>query len=100
MITIYSDVVVAKEDQMFMMPDFPQPDFYRDMSKSWGMDGELQPDLNQIPQCRSNVLSRAQRIELICILKILIGLVCQVSDLQIKRKNALFPNERVKGRMV
>jgi hypothetical protein len=70
------------------------------MSKSWGMDAELQPDPNQIPQCRSNVLSRAQRIKLICILKILLGLVGQVSDPQIKRKNALFPNKRVKGMVV
>jgi hypothetical protein len=89
-----------REDQKFMMPDFRQPDFYGDMSKSWGMDAELQPDPNQIPQCRSNVLSRAQRIKLICILKILLGLVGQVSDPQIKRKNTLFPNKRVKGMVV
>jgi hypothetical protein len=25
---------------MFMQPDFPLPDFYKDMFKSWGMDSE------------------------------------------------------------
>jgi uncharacterized protein (DUF169 family) len=29
-----------RDHQMFMMPDFPLPDFYREMFKSWGMDTE------------------------------------------------------------
>jgi uncharacterized protein (DUF169 family) len=29
-----------REHQMFMQPDFPLPDFYRDMFKNWGMDTE------------------------------------------------------------
>jgi uncharacterized protein (DUF169 family) len=27
-----------REHQMFMQPDFPQPDFYKEMFKSWGLD--------------------------------------------------------------
>lgn len=29
-----------RDHQMFMMPDFELPDFYKDMFKSWGMDTE------------------------------------------------------------
>jgi uncharacterized protein (DUF169 family) len=29
-----------RDHQMFMMPDFPLPDFYKEMFKSWGMDTE------------------------------------------------------------
>jgi len=29
-----------REHSMFMQPDFPLPDFYKDMFKSWGMDTE------------------------------------------------------------
>jgi uncharacterized protein (DUF169 family) len=29
-----------RDHQMFMMPDFPVPDFYKDLFKSWGMDTE------------------------------------------------------------
>jgi uncharacterized protein (DUF169 family) len=29
-----------RDHQMFMQPDFPLPDFYKDMFKSWGMDSE------------------------------------------------------------
>lgn len=29
-----------RDHQLFMMPDFPLPDFYKEMFKSWGMDTE------------------------------------------------------------
>ena len=29
-----------RDHQMFMLPDFPLPDFYKEMFKSWGMDTE------------------------------------------------------------
>ena len=27
-----------RDHQLFMLPDFPQPDFYKEMFKSWGLD--------------------------------------------------------------
>jgi hypothetical protein len=27
-----------REHQLFMLPDFPQPDFYKEMFKGWGLD--------------------------------------------------------------
>ena len=29
-----------RDHQMFMMPDFPQPDFYKEMFKAWGLDSK------------------------------------------------------------
>ena len=32
--------ILVPDHIMFMQPDFPLPDFYKDMFKSWGMDSE------------------------------------------------------------